>query len=195
MPYRNLPPGSRVDAACDRMSLFGFDALARLLATAGPTRLLLSNPAPKPAMQGLLRSRAACSVTTQIASSAARCNRVASRWHCSSASRGIGGHAAKRSIPSSDVALGLAPQAFTLTRPFRHAGLPAEGSRRPKATGCSIFVRTQRHCFQQHMRMRRPIQSSSPGSGRSYWLMPFCIACSGARADAAHVSAAKSLES
>ena len=43
----HLQPGSRVDAASDGLSLFGFDALARLLAAAGPTRLLLSNPAPK----------------------------------------------------------------------------------------------------------------------------------------------------
>ena len=44
----NLQPGSRVDAASDGLSLFGFDALARLLAHAGPTRLLLADPTPKP---------------------------------------------------------------------------------------------------------------------------------------------------
>ena len=47
----NLQTGSRVDAASDGLSLFGFDALARLLAHAGPTRLLLADPTPKPSRQ------------------------------------------------------------------------------------------------------------------------------------------------
>ena len=51
-----LQPGSRVDAASDGLSLFGFYALARLLAAAGPTRFLLSNAAPGHAKQGLIRA-------------------------------------------------------------------------------------------------------------------------------------------
>ena len=43
-----LPAGARVDVATDGLSLFAFDELARLLTAAGPTRLLLSSPAPKP---------------------------------------------------------------------------------------------------------------------------------------------------
>ena len=51
-----LQPGTHVDAASDGLSLFGFDALARLLTAAGSTRLLLSNPAPGHAKQGLTRA-------------------------------------------------------------------------------------------------------------------------------------------
>ncbi len=43
-----LPAGARVDVATDGLSLFAFDELARLMAAAGPTRLLLSSTAPKP---------------------------------------------------------------------------------------------------------------------------------------------------
>ncbi len=43
-----LPAGAKVDVATDGLSLFAFDELAHLLTAAGPTRLLLSSPAPKP---------------------------------------------------------------------------------------------------------------------------------------------------
>ena len=48
----HLRPGARVDAASDGLSLFAFDALASLLASAGPTRLLLSNPLARPPRVG-----------------------------------------------------------------------------------------------------------------------------------------------
>lgn len=43
-----LPAGATVDVATDGLSLFAFDELARLLTAAGPTRILLSSPPPKP---------------------------------------------------------------------------------------------------------------------------------------------------
>ncbi|KPF42537.1 helicase [beta proteobacterium AAP121] len=43
-----LPADARVDLATDGLSLFAFDELAPLLTAAGPTRLLLSSPVPKP---------------------------------------------------------------------------------------------------------------------------------------------------
>lgn len=43
-----LPAGAKVDVATDGLSLFAFDELSRLLTAAGPTRLLLSSPTPKP---------------------------------------------------------------------------------------------------------------------------------------------------
>ena len=42
-----MPVGAKVDVASDGLSLFAFDELSRLLNAAGPTRLLLSSPAPK----------------------------------------------------------------------------------------------------------------------------------------------------
>ena len=49
---------ARLDAASDGLSLFAFDVLARLLAAAGPTRLLLSNVLPKVQKHGIAHDAA-----------------------------------------------------------------------------------------------------------------------------------------
>ena len=84
----HLQPQARVDAASDGLSLFAFDALANVLSSAGPTRLLLSNTITKPPSPGVAfgvaaseadpLAGAACSVMTPTENAGMHFNRVGS---------------------------------------------------------------------------------------------------------------------
>jgi len=139
----SIQPASQVDAASDGLSLFAFDALARLLASAGATRLLLSNLAtaapkaagshsvpadaePNPLARGLLGDDA----------DRERRNALQARGLAADLLQWLDQAAHVRMVP------GRLPQSALITKSAEADGVAAEALRGVAITGdCSLTTR------------------------------------------------------
>ena len=135
-------PGARADAASDGLSLFAFDALARLLTSAGPTRLLLSNPLTKPPRAGVALGAAdkeadplACGLLGDDAGRERR-NALQSRGLAADLMQWLDQAAQVRLVP------GKLPQSALITEAALVDALSADGPRGVAITGdCSLTTR------------------------------------------------------